>query len=1741
MNEQQNQEKKISTTENQQAFFSEDHINKIKNEYDLLKNIYIPGVRVMLGYQHLGNQVQVEFERIESQCLHIFFETTTLTLTEQLSIFKQTAQILAQVHEEGIIHKDLNPANLLITQDQKVYLIGFGIASRFTLKQPNLGNPEKLEGTLAYISPEQTGRINRSVDYRTDLYALGIVFYELIVGQLPFTDTDPLGLIHAHLAKTPISPFDVNHKVPLTVSNIIMKLLRKDPEDRYQSALGVVKDLIKCLQFLNKGGAIINFDLGQEDFSGKLQIPEKLYGREKETQMILESFERVKSGAIELTLVAGSSGTGKSILISETHRPLANTKGYFIEGKFDQFQRNIPFYAWIQAFKHFVNLLLTENEKTLLYWKNIILAAIGDNGGVLTEVVPSLELVIGRQPVSIKLAGQEAQNRFNYVMQNFVQAITTREHPLIIFIDDLQWADLASLDLLKTLVTDAENAYLLCVGAYRDNEVFASHPLVSLIQEIKEEGQNINEIVINNLSEEAVLEMLSETLSMPKDDQVSLLSQNILDKTRGNAFFTHRFLKNLYEEGLLQFDFERMSWVWDNAKIVEANFTDNVVEFMAQKVASLSDNTRQLLEWAACIGNNFDLAALQIIAKKKDLQYDLEKAVLENLIFPTQYQQYRFIHDRVQQAAYSLIPKIDKQTTHLKIGQLLYDSYSQEQRSERIFDIANHYNLAKEILIEDDTKIALELNQQAALKAKDSASFDGMLTYIQQAEGLLPENAWQQDYSTTLKVYKILSEAHYLNSNFEQTNFYSNEVIQHANDVVSKGEVSLFLVFANTVQGKYQKAIDISIEALAWFGVIIPVKEDIVKEVQYLTQKILSKFKSRDEVENIILNLPVSDSESFFLIMELLFGIDPPSYITGNISLYNFISVKAIILSMERGNTPLSAKGFANFGFLYSLIFKGDYQLGNKITETAVTLAHRFNDKKIICRTTMMQAAFTQHWVRPIKLSKTLLLEGSKIGFAGGEVDYAIYSLCFFCKAVFIEGMPLPMIEQELNNKYWDLTQSYRNELTINIFLATRWTINTLSSKQETSFKVFDKLQSENDFEKHCIDNNISMALAFYYVSKTQALLILDKPQEAFDKINEVIPYVDSMGSIMISFEYNLYTSLVYLKQYEVLKQVELLVTVNSNQVQMKAWADACPENFFHKYNLVEAELARVKKKPWYTVLDFYEKAIEYAMKNDFIQDTALANELCANYLLDIGKDKYAQLYMTAAYKYYKQWGATAKTAQIENRHTNILQGRNEINELQVSQMHQLDIQTMLKATQSLSQQMQLKGLIQEVLKVLTQNSGASKIVFLQKETYGWMVEADHENGGNFIESPQRFEQYENIPKQLISYVIRSKEYVLLDNVVKSSQFAKDPYFCTNNTKSVFVIPVKKHGELLALLYLENNLSIGVFRKERYVLINALATQLAISLENSLLYEHLEEKVRQRTQKLQEFNEELQVLNEELKQTQEEVQTQRDFVEKQNQILSEANHRISLSIKTAQSIQDAVLPSQSKLKDLFRDYFVINRPKDVVSGDFYWVYQMNNKVFLVVADCTGHGVPGAFMTLIGANILDKIIQVKQVYNPAKILTFLHLEINKRLHQSKARNSNGMDAVVISVESKYKHHKVTFAGAKNGIIYFDSQKNRLDTFQGTRKSIGGVQDERIQFENQHIILSDDSIIYLGSDGLEDQNNYRRKRFGRKHLLQLLNEIKSDSLKVQQAKIETTLENYMEGSSQRDDILWMGVKL
>jgi len=934
-------------------------------------------------------------------------------------------------------------------------------------------------------------------------------------------------------------------------------------------------------------------------------------------------------------------------------------------------------------------------------------------------------------------------------------------------------------------------------------------------------------------------------------------------------------------------------------------------------------------------------------------------------------------------------------------------------------------------------------------------------------------------------------------------------------------------------------------------GVDVPKPEALDDANQKALGRLMEKIKEDTPVN--ILQLPINQNRRHQLTLHLCSLLDPPSYASGNFAMYLFVSTKAPEISLKYGNTAASCKTYCNLGALLGGALN-EYDLGYRLGYSAYQLSKKLGHKGMQCQTALIVSNWLQQWNKPLKRGKKYNVEGLQIGLEGGEIQMVTgHTFGYICN-IFGEGQNLDFIKKELEDKYWKIALKYKNAVSNHLLMAVIWAINDLNGENNQYIEIYGEKLGEAEFEQHCLEHQIVMALISYYVYKIQISFILEKPEEAIQFFEKSKPFVTVLMNFTPLMDYNFYTSLLAISEYQNTQKEEYLELLKNNQIQMQTWVKNCPENFLHKYQLVQAEEARIEGKPFNEVIQFYKSAIENAQTNEFIQDAALASELYAKYLFAVGEDMFAYPYLKQAYRLYKQWGATAKQIQMKGKYTKLRKRKKSTVQTQMgwddttlastasTTQHSFDVETILRANMSLSQQVRLKNLIAEMLHLLTENAGANKVTFLRKEAQMWLVEADQENGQNRIEKPTLFEDYPNLPRQVISYVLRSKKFVLSDDISQDATFLKDPYVQKSQTKSVLIVPVQRQEEIIALLYLENSLNTGVFHQKRYELVNALSTQLAISMENTLLYENLEHKVQERTQQLQESNEELQVMNEELQQTQEELTAQRDLLALNNHELEEYQYRISKSIESALLIQTSILPVVELFEQHFAQHFILYLPKDVVSGDFYWLHVFENQTkILIEADCTGHGVPGAFMTLIGYSIINQVIRVEGKMTPVEIMEGLHQQIQKSLQQKATGNLTGMDLSILVIEPENAEMwKVTFGGSGQKLCYMQPD-GELHTIKGSRRKIGGFSAKSKVFEENQIFLSEATTLYLSSDGFIDQNNLERQKFGSKPFEKLLQGIQNIPLAEQKKKLENTLHLHQQDEPQRDDITIIGIQL
>ena len=1477
--------------QNGYALVMEDFKGISLKEWGLVLSVPLWGSKLRVASRR---EVEVVRGRVES-------------LMEFLEIAIALCNTLDILYRERIIHKDIKPVNILINPETKqVKLIDFSIASLLPRETQNIQNANALEGTLAYLSPEQTGRMNRGIDYRSDFYSLGVTFYELLTGQLPFISNDAMELVHCHLAKAPIEIHQINPHIPLVLSEIISKLIAKNAEDRYQSALGIKHDLEICLSKLQATGNIEYFTLGERDISDRFTIREKLYGREKEVSQLLAAFEQVSTGSTEMMLVAGFSGIGKTAIVNEVHKPIVRQRGYFIKGKYDQFQRNIPFSAFVQAFRDLMGQFLSESDAQLQTWKTKILAAVGDNGQVLIDVIPSLEQIIGKQPPATELSGTAAQNRFNLLMQKFVQIFTSREHPLVMFLDDLQWADSASLKLLQLLMD--RSRYLLILGAYRDNEISPTHPFILIVDEIVKAGAVVNTITLQSLSLVDLNQLVADTLNC----ELSLaqpLTELVLKKTKGNPFFATQFLKALYEDGQITFDSKRRYWQCDIAQVRALALTDDVVEFMAMQLQKLPNQTQNVLKLAACIGAQFDLNTLAMVSEQslEATAADLWKALQEGLIIPnTEIYKffiqsdtksvsntaanptYRFLHDRIQQAAYSLIPDDQKQITHLEIATLLVRNSSETQRQERIFDIVGHFNLAAELIIEPQAQYEFAtLNLQAGKAAKASAAFDAAFIFVSKGIDRLPDTKWQDNYPLTLALYDLGAGVAYISNQFEQTDRLIALILQNARNLLDKVSAYETKILADIAQSQMPDAISTALDVLQQLGIQLPKQPTKIDVLLGLakTKLILGNKKTAQ-----LIDLPKMSNPKALAVMRILSSTVSATYVCAPQLMPLFV-FERINLSVRYGNTALSAVAYAWYGMILCGVLidiEGGYEFG----QLALQVLERFHATDSQAQTLFTNSTFISHWREPVKDTIPSLLEAHQTGLETGDVEYATWSAVIYSYSHYWTGKYLSDTEQIIRSLMAAIAPLNQKNGSIYLQIHHQATLNLLGHTHNPSILSGESYQvAEAIPMQQAIKDN--SGLFFSYVNQQYLHYLFEEYAEAVEKAKVAKLYYDSCVSTLSTVVHYLYDSLARLAVYPKVSSSErqqLLKHVKGNQKKLKKWAFHAPSNHQHKFLLVEAEQFRILKK-YPEAIALYDRAIALAKENQYLNEEALANELAAKFYLHWGKEKIAQVYMTEAYYCYTRWGAKAKAVDLETRYPQLLVtilqkqqssftstetmipiSSNTLQNFTISNnslSEALDLATILKASQSLSSEIELEKLLSTLLQVILESAGADKCALLMPKSERWVIEALSQ-----LEQPAvvlrslPFDDGQTVPVTLINRVKNTLTLAVIENAVIDSTLAADPYMLHHSPKSILCAPILNQGKLIGILYLENSLTVGAFTRDRLEILHLLMSQVAISLENACLYMELENRVSDRTQALNQKNDQLQRTLKELHRTQ---------------------------------------------------------------------------------------------------------------------------------------------------------------------------------------------------------------------------------------------------------------------------------
>jgi predicted ATPase/class 3 adenylate cyclase len=1447
---------------------SPERIARFHNELELTKGLAGAGIRKAYKRDKVDGRHGLVLEYVEAKTLREVFAGGRQPIETFLDVAIKIVEALQRVHDAGIVHKDVNPGNVLVNLETgAVTLIDFGISSRAELHAHHLGNPARLEGTLAYISPEQTGRMNRVVDYRTDFYSLGVTFYEMLTGVLPFPSADPMELVHSHIARSPEPPHLVRKEIPEALSSLVGRLMAKDADDRYQSAYGLKADLEECRRQWEQGRRIVAFAMGASDVAARFQIPQKLYGRQRETQALLDAFERVARGGLEMVLVRGYSGVGKSALVSEVHKPVTLRRGYFVKGKFDQYKRNIPYSAISQALGELCGHVLTETEEALAAWRLKVQHAVGENGQLLVDVVPSLELVLGPQPAVAKLPPQETLNRFLLVFRRFIAAVSREEHPLVVFLDDLQWADSASLNLLKALLTDDDNRYLLVIGAYRDNEVDEGHPLLLMHSEATQEGAMLSAIDLQPLDLDHLSELVHDA-THADETRARTLAELLHSKTGGNAFFVHQFLKALHEAGLLKLDPTERVWKADPTEIRKRGMTDNVVELMAGKIRTLPRDGQDLLCLASCLGNTFDLQTLALVCGKdvSETARSLWPLVEQGLVVPLDDNYrllpvieagvgeigvtLRFLHDRVQQAAYSLIPAEETQPTHVRIGRLLLE-WRPDIR-ESVFEIVTHLNRGRDLLASPDEKRLLAgLNLLAGQRAKESTANEAALDHARMALSLLAAEDWRGHYyRLCFEAHFLAAEAHYLTGDFAKAEELIRECLQKANNPFDKADVYYLLMLRQTMSSQYAEAIDSARSALALFDFELP-HANLGARIQEEMGVILRRFE-QSGLESLD-ESPDMTARDKLAIMKILDNLSAPTYVSGQTELWILHVLLKVRLSIEHGNCPETGYAFSELGLIFCILGPAGY--GYPAGQLSRRLAEKFKDVSLRhkARSLHLIANYITPWFKPFRATESINTASYQASLDSGELIFAGYTVFHPFYNWFSTGaVPLPELLEKIPGGL-AFSRKIRHDLAKNSLRAMELLIVNLQGGTADR-KAFDTGETnESSFLKTSNDERDFYSIALFYVFKAKVLYLYGELAAALEAFRKTVDLAGPLsGHAAALGTRNATHSLILLGLCDTVGEdlrKEYLSAVAANQGLLNGWAENCPENFRHKYLLVEGERARVEGRKD-DAIRLYNEAIRSARESEFVHEEGLANERAAALWLAGGNTLYARAHLLEARYGYERWGATRKVEQLETDHP-LLVGRAErraaglttttttTTTTESSSTEALDVGTVVKASQALAGEMVLASLLDKMMRIVMENAGAQRASLLLEKDGHWHVEAEAVVDKQKVEVLQsvRLEDSTSLPQSVLNYTIRAKQEVRADDPAREGAFSRDPYLRRAAPKSVLSMPLLHQGKLTGVLYLENDLTAGAFAPERVELLRLLSSQMAVSIENARLYE----------------------------------------------------------------------------------------------------------------------------------------------------------------------------------------------------------------------------------------------------------------------------------------------------------------
>lgn len=1465
----------------------EDRIARFKYEYEIMKDLHVDGVIEAYCLESYKNSFAIVFEDFGGEPLKNF-NFSGWRMKDKLELFVRILEVIDGIHTKKIVHKDINPANILISKTTgELKVIDFGNAMLQTQEAKKASSKIVIEGTLAYISPEQTGRMNRIVDYRSDYYSLGATFYELLVNRTIFPDiADPVELMHYHLAKEPTPLHVLDTSIPLAVSNIIMKMLAKNAEDRYQSILGIKSDLLNCIQQLAEKGLVEEFIIGTSDNLDIFEIPQKLYGRKNELAKLIAAYDHACTGGYKLMLLAGASGIGKTALANKLQKLVISKQGYFIAGKYEQYKNSIPYSAIINAFRELVRQIMFESDEKIEYIKRVLKEHLGMNGRIITDVIPEVKFLIGEQPAVEELPPVENQNRFNFVFKEFVASFIGQGNPLVIFLDDLQWADSASLELVRNLSVAKTSRYLFIIGAYRDDETYDLQPIETVVKDLSEHGVKVDEIKLKPLGLDAVNELLADTLrgNIAITRELSVLIHN---KTAGIPFDINEIVNQLYDMQLIYFDHKNVCWAWDLDSINKMVFATGISNILVERIKRLDENTQQVLKLAALIGNRFDYNVLVAIneGRQHETDYGLRKAWEEDLIKPLDslyksvkdsvvHAAFTFLHDRIHQAAYSLTDEQEKRSLHLNIGRLLKAGTNEEELEANIFNIVTHLNVSWNLLDDDiERKELATLNYIAGMKAKRSSAFTAALQYFDLAIELVGNELWEYDKGLALKLYTNAAEAAYSSAEYQRMDDYIDVVCVKSHDMLDRVKVHEIKILSLLARNNAHEAVSVALEALKQLGIDFPKK---ISKGYILYKLLLFKLSFLGKSIESLSALPKLQDQEKAAVMRLLATVSSSAYLTAP-ELFVLIVLEQVRISVKYGTSIQSPFAYCTFGVILCGLL-GDIDAGYKFGKVGLAALEKTEGKELVGKTLVVANIFVLHWKDRLDDVLSELMRGYILALETGDVEYAAWALLCHDFHSFFAGKNLKELSKEMAISSQKIRSEFRQEKQYHSICTFQQLVQKLHNNTGDRTSLSDENYNEADMLELHKANNDHNGIYYIYSNKMILNLFFGNYDLALQSSELAENYIESVLSTINYPVFFFYSTLVYLAMYDDLAASRKKKIVQ-NIKKLEKWAKFSPDTHQHRYYLIQAEACRIEHKDE-KASAYFDFAIECAINNGFIQDAALANELAAKFFTNRGKHGIARAYLLEAYGLFQRWGAYDKNRQLEEIYP-FLKKRYVLkdNALSLDSYNRtasqiFDVTSIIKISQLLASEINQENLIRKMMSIVMENAGAQKAYFFMKREKGLFVEAEAniDDVQCKVFNALSVGQFDNAFSQaVINYVLRTAESVVINDAVTDKLFLQDPYVKRFKPKSILCIPVLAKNKLVGILYFENNLATEVFTQDRIEFLKVVASQSAISLENIMLYKRLEEKVMERTMELNQRTSELEKANGDLKHAMEQL------------------------------------------------------------------------------------------------------------------------------------------------------------------------------------------------------------------------------------------------------------------------------